>query len=563
MISELALITLISTILAIVFWKLKQPPILAYIFAGILLGPMGFKVLSGSDPVIGALSDMGIAFLLFLVGLEMDFKKLKEVGQTSLITGAGQILFTGTIGYILSRLLGFGTTQAMYIAIGLTFSSTIIIVKLFSEKGELDSLHGRIAVGFLLVQDFVAIAILIMLGMLETGGIQIFTILKTIVSGVILFATMYASSKYILPKVFESLARSQELLFLSSISWNFLFSWFATVLGFPIEIGAFLAGISLAPLPYGYEIFGKIRPLRDFFVVLFFVILGIKLNFSLSILKPVLILSLLVLIGNPTIVMTLLGFMGYRKRTSFFASLATAQVSEFSLILVAMGIRIGHIGNIVGSVLTSVALVTIAISTYLITFNDVVYEYISPVLSIFERKKTKKEPKEEKKMKNHIIVFGYHRMGYTIVHALKKMGQRVLVVDFNPDLIKELKRRKISCIYGDATDGEVLERVNILESKMLISTIPGLKENMFLIYKAKIFRKPIIVTAIQIEDARELYKAGADYVIMPHFLGAERATKIISEVLKNKRKMRSIKTKHIKNIEERIKMGHQFNKPRI
>lgn len=562
MISELVLITLISTLLAAIFWKLKQPPILAYIVAGILLGPLGFKLISGENPIILALSDMGIAFLLFLVGLEMDFRKLREVGKASIITGAGQILFTGMIGYVICRIIGFNALNSLYISIALTFSSTIIIVKLFSEKNELDSLHGRIAVGFLLVQDFVAIAILVTLGMFEAGGIEIATIAKTIFSGSLLFVAMLLSSKYILPRIFASLARSQELLFLSSISWCFLFSWFAAILGFPIEIGAFLAGIALAPLPYCYEIFGKIRPLRDFFVVLFFVILGIKLGFTSSLLFPIVILTILVLVGNPVIVMSLLGMLGYKKRTSFFASLATAQVSEFSLILIAMGIKLGHVSTTVSSLVTSVALVTIAISTYLITFNDRVYDVLSPILRVFERRSVKEEEMKEKKISRHVIVFGYHRMGYTIVHALKRMKEKVLVIDFNPDLIKELKRRKIPCIYGDALDSEVLEKANFRMCKLIVSTIPGLKENLFLTYKAKVYNKPIIVTATQIEDARELYKVGADYVILPHFLGAERASIIIKEILKDKRKIKKIKTTHIKDLEERISLGHHINKPR-
>jgi len=561
MITEIAFITFTATVLSAIFWKLKQPPILAYILAGLLLGPVGFNLIKDSG-LISALSDMGIAFLLFLVGLEMDFKKLKEVGRSSILTGVGQIAFTGTIGYIACRFLGLPLMESIYIAIGLSFSSTIIIVKLLSEKGDLDSLYGRIAVGFLLVQDFVAIAILVGLGMLKTGSVEITIIGKTILSAVTLLLAAILSSKYVLPRLFSHIARSQEILFLSSISWAFLFSWFSSFLGFPVEIGAFLAGLAMAPLPYCYEIFGKIKPLRDFFVVLFFVILGMRLNISPQMLRPAVILSAIVLIGNPTIVMTILGLLGYRRRTSFFASLATAQISEFSMILVAMGIELGQISQTASSLITTVALITIAISTYAITFNDKIYDFVSPFLRIFERKKTRMEPRKEKKMKNHIIVFGYHRMGYTIVKELKRMKEKVLVIDFNPDLIKLLKKEKIPYLYGDALDSEVIERSNIEKSKMIVSTIPCLKTNLYLIYKAKSYNKPIIVTTTQLEDARELYRVGADYVIIPHFLGGEKAASIIKEVLKGRKKMVKIKFDHIKHLEKRIKLGHNINKSR-
>ncbi|MCD6092700.1 MAG: cation:proton antiporter [Candidatus Aenigmarchaeota archaeon] len=557
MIYDLVLITIIATVLAVVFWRFRQPTILAYLIAGMIMGPNLLNLVR-DQILISAMSQLGVAFLLFLVGMQLNFNKMKNVGTTSLITGIGQIVFTAFFGYVISLILGFSSLHSLYIAIALTFSSTIIIIKLLSEKNDMDSLYGRIATGFLLVQDFVAIIILIFLSMLGTGDMITVGLLgETLLIGAGLFIAAIASSKYILPPVFNITAKSQELLFLVSISWCFLFVYVSSMLGFSLQIGAFLAGISLAPLPFCYEISGKIKPLRDFFIVLFFVLLGMQMTFSTALLTPLIILSLFVLIGNPLIVMTLMGLLGYRKRTSFFASLATAQISEFSLIIIAFGTMLGHISVEVSSLVTSVGIITIAISTYMITFNEKLYKIFSPILGVFEKRHLKEEAGVAKRLKNHIIVIGCHRMGYVIVDALKKMKKDVLVIDFNPDIIRMLKKEKIPYMYGDVTDMDILDKANIKNSKLIVSTLPDIDENKFLVKESKKYNVPVIVTANYLRDANELYCIGADYVILPYFLGGDKMCSLLKNFLKNPKSIRKTKLEHFKYLKWRMELGHE------
>lgn len=546
MIYDLSLIIILSTSLAIILWKFKQPPILAYIIAGALIGKGLIK------EYFYLFSDLGVAFLLFLVGIELSLNKIKNLGVVSTVIGIGQIIFTGFFGYLLCFLLGFSHISSLYISIALTFSSTIIIIKLLSEKNDLDTLYGRIAVGFLLVQDFFAVIALLFLGIGAPSSQSLSAILRAIFSGIELFALSFLFGKYILPKIFNSISKSQELLFLSSISWCLFFMYIAYIMNFSVQIGAFLAGISLASLPFSYEISAKIKPLRDFFVVLFFVLLGTQL--SLKINFSVIILSLFVLIGNPLIVYLLMILLRYRKRTSFFASLATAQISEFSLILANLGVSLGHISQETFSIIATVGAITIAISSYMIIFSEKLYKIFSSFL--FERKITVEKFKVPKNLKNHIILIGCHRLGYSILEYLKEAKKRFIVIDFNPEIIKMLEKNNVSYIYGDATDTEILDKANIKKSILIVSTIPNLEENIFIVNKAKSLGKYIIVTANHLMDAKELYNAGADYVILPHFLGGEKVKSLLQNIFKDIKIINKIRNNHINYIEKRKKLGH-------
>jgi len=255
--------------------------------------------------------------------------------------------------------------------------------------------------------------------------------------------------------------------------------------------------------------------------------------------------------------MTLMGLLGYRKRTSFFASLATAQISEFSLIIIAFGTMLGHISVEVSSLVTSIGIITIAISTYMITFNEKLYKIFSPILGVFEKKHLKEEAGMAKRLKNHIIVIGCHRMGYVIVDALKKMKKDVLVIDFNPDIIRMLKKEKIPYMYGDVTDMDILDKANIKNSKLIVSTLPDIDENKFLVKESKKYNVPVIVTANYLRDANELYCIGADYVILPYFLGGDKMCSLLKNFLKNPKSIRKTKLEHFKYLKWRMELGHE------
>ncbi|MDO8557363.1 MAG: cation:proton antiporter [Candidatus Jorgensenbacteria bacterium] len=527
---ELAVIILIASVLGVIAKLLRQPIILAYLLTGIVIGSLGALNLVNNE-VFSVFSNLGIMFLLFLVGLEINYAALRLVGKTSIIVGLGQIIFTAAIGYLIAVAFGFSMVPALYIAIALTFSSTVIVVKLLSDKKDLNSLYGKIAVGFLLVQDFVAAILLIFLAGLASGGghlaVQAFA---TIGKGVGLLIIMLLLGRKILPRIFGYVAHSQELLFLISLAWLFLVAAGAYWIGFSVEIAGFLAGLALANSSEHFQIASRVKPLRDFFLLIFFVILGSSIvlsNFG-GLTIPVIVFSLFVLIGNPIIVLVLMGAMGYRRRTSFFAGVTVAQISEFSLVLAALGLKIGHISENVVALITMVGIITIALSTYLITHSDAIFKHIHPLLRIFERKKTSEFSVPEEEFHKPIILIGCHRTGESIAMSLPKKG--LLIVDFDPDVIRAMSERGYECLFGDIEDAEIFEKANTKDANLIISTSPDLENNLTLLSELsrRKGRPKTIIRAETEEDARTLYKAGADYVLLPHFTSGQYLGKTIA-----------------------------------
>lgn len=554
----------ISIILAIVLAMsfimriLKQPLIIGYIISGILVGPLIFNLIEFNES-LSIFSELGIAFLLFIVGLHLSPRVIKEVGKISLITGIGQVIFTSLIGYFIGLALGFSSITSIYIAVALTFSSTIIIMKLLSDKEALDKLYGKISIGFLLVQDLIAIIILIVISSFSNGGSITSIITATIIKGVIGVAILLPFSYYVLPRLNDFFAKSKELLFVFAIVWGLGLAALFYYAGFSIEVGALIAGVLLSVSPYNYEISAKLKPLRDFFIISFFLILGSQMVFSdiAGLIIPAIVFSFFILIGNPLIVMILMGVFGYSKNTGFMAGLTVAQISEFSLILIALGVKLGHIPNEILSFVTVIGLITIAGSTYMIMYSEAIYSKLSKYLKIFEKKNVHEKHQVTKTY--DYILLGENRIGFSIMNSFIKMKDKYVVVDYNPERVKRLKSKGISCIYGDASDSEFLDDIHISKVKILVSTIPETETNLMILNKIKEKNKSavVIVTARQISDTFKLYDAGADYVIMPHFLGGEHTAKIIEKFKGNKKLYELEKKHHIKELKERLKEGHK------
>lgn len=537
-ITELALVILFAAGLGILAKLLKQPIILAYLAAGVLIGYFGFFHF-GDREIFQVFSNLGIMFLLFLVGLEINYTSLRLVGGASLLIGLGQIFFTALFGFLIASLFGFNTLASLYIAITLTFSSTIIIVQLLSEKKALNSLYGKISVGFLLVQDFVAILILIFLAGIEKGGVlDITRLFLTTIEGVLLFVTMLFLGRKLFPYLFDRIAHSRELLFLSSLAWLFAVAALVDQIGFSIEIGGFLAGLALANSAETFEISSRFRPLRDFFILVFFVILGSSMVFAdfSGLILAIIVFSVFVLVGNPLIVMVVMGLMGYERRTSFMAGITVAQISEFSLIVANLGARLGHISSDVVALITAVGVVTITTSTYLIVNSDRIFKLVSPYLRIFERKRIKKDTLP-KAIGRPIIIFGFHRTGSSIATHLDKKD--MLIIDFDPEVIKRLREQGYNFIFGDVSDFEIFEKIDFDKVDVVISTSPAFEDNMELIPEVRRRKKEvkIIVRAENDKEARMLYNAGADYVLMPQFISGH----YLSHVLNNKEALENLK----------------------
>jgi Kef-type K+ transport system membrane component KefB len=529
---EISSIILLVTGVSLIMRLLKQPLIVGYILTGILVGPYALDLIQSKEN-IEFLSKLGITMLLFIVGLGLNPKVLRETGKISLITGLGQVIFTSAIGYIICRLLGIDNVSSIYVSIALTFSSTIIILKLLTDKGDVDTLYGKIAIGFLLVQDLIATIILIALSSLANSeGISPASIVGLLVlKGVAVGIVLTLIAHKILPKVLSFIASTQELLFLFSITWGMIIASIFFELGFSIEIGALVAGAMFSSTPYASEIGSRMKPLRDFLLLLFFVLLGSQMVLDTlpQILLPSIVLSLFVLIGNPIIVIILMNLLGYKRKTGFMAGLTVAQISEFSLILAALGLSLGHINQEMLSLITLVGLFTISGSTYMILYSDRIYKLTERLIKILEYRKITKEKSISISEPPDIILFGYDRAGSDFVNAVKKLGKSFVVVDHNPRSIDRLKEKDLPYAYGDADDAEFLEDVGLKNAKMIISTIPDNETNKLIVRKLKGSNPKAmsIIISHHVSDAKELYKIGASYVIMPIYLGAHYAAHMI------------------------------------
>lgn len=536
---DIAIIIIVAAFLTIVFRYLKQPSILAYILTGVILGPLDIYQLTSHD-ALETLGQLGITLLLFMLGLELKLRELKSIGKTAIIAGSLQMALTFLLGLGVSLLLNFSLTVATYIGIALSFSSTIIIVKLLSDKKDLNSLHGKLALGILLVQDFFAVLTIIFLTGFTTGGAQaiVTQVGLVVLKLVVLFGWIFVMSEFVFPKLLRSISKSSESLFLFSLAWVFAVTAVVTssLIGFSIEIGGFLAGLALANTAENYQIVAKMRALRDFFITIFFVLLGLEMTFSnlSGILLPSLIFALFALLLKPLIVMLITGFMGFRKRTSFFVGISLAQISEFSLIILFIGNQKGVIPDTVVTMLLLVGMLTFTGSTYLIQLTNKIYRAVNPYLGFLELRKIRSKQDlttegEFDGFDKHIVIVGGHQMGKSIIHALKQSKEQVLIVDFDPDIVRRLKEAKIPSFFGDIADTEIQERAGFDRAKMVISTVPDLEDNLLLIEglnhqnrKAK-----VVVMAYEADDAKQLYKAGADYVILPHLAGGHHLAKIL------------------------------------
>ena len=540
---EITVVISLAAALCVIFRFLKQPPILAFIITGIIVGPLGPFQFQANE-IMQSLASIGITLLLFMIGLELKLSELKSVGKMSAVAGVLQIVLVSSAAFLLSKFLGFSNTSAAYIGIGLAFSSTIMVIKLLSDKRDLRSLYGKMTVGILLIQDLLAIFVLIMLSTLSGTNapfhIGISDILVVILKITVLFGWVIVLSRKVLPRILNNIARSSESLFLFSLAWAFGIAALVSspLIGFSIEIGGLLAGLALANSIESYQIITKIKPLRDFFLTIFFVTLGMNVVFSdiSRTFIPVIVLSAFVLLVSPIIVMFIMGGLGYKKRTSFFTAVALSQISEFSLIMVYLGSRIGQVSQEVVSIITFASVITFVTSTYFIMYSDNLYKFFMPYLGIFERNKTKDE-KETEPITDHIILVGANRMGEGILQALLEKKEKVIVVDFDPDIIENLNKgkglpagRQVKTFFGDITDPEIQEMVNLPKASLIILTVSDPDDTLLLLKNLKHMkiRKPkVIAAAFEKEDAKDFYKLGADYVIMPHIAGGHHLAEML------------------------------------
>jgi len=549
--TELSLIIAIGAGISLVMRLIRQPLIIGHIITGIIVGPSLLNLTKSPD-TIEVFSTIGIALLLFIIGLGLNPKVIKEVGKVAGIAGVIQVVVIGAIGMGAGIIAGLTKTESLFLGVALSFSSTIIILKLLSDKKEQGRLYGKIAIGILLIQDILATVALLFVTAKSGGESFSFAQLGTLtIKGFAIIVPLFFIGNFVLPRLHKLIAGSQEFLFLFAIGWGFGTAALFQKAGFSIETGALVAGISLASLPYAQEISARLRPLRDFFVVVFFIVLGTRLslgNFS-NLIPLIVMCAVIVIFVKPLVVMIMMGLLGYTKRTSFKASIALAQVSEFSLVLITLGNREGLIREDLVSVITILALISIAVSTYLIIYSDKIYSVLEDHLSMFERRKTHFE--QERKASYDLILFGYQKGGHEFVRTFDSMKKRYVVVDYDPEVIDQLEHNKVNYMYGDATDIELLEETGFDKARLVVSTITDHETNLFLIRLLEKFNPNgvFICHANNPSEAAELYELGASYVMLAHVLGSERIGNFIRKSGLKKSEFRKYREKHLEYLQ--------------
>jgi len=520
----LGIIVVASAGFALLARLVRLPSIVAFLFAGILLGPLTGWIEITS--VIQLISEIGVVLLLFIVGLELSFDKIRVVGKVAFVAGLGQVAFTVVGGFFLSRMLGFDLIDALFLGVALTFSSTVVAVKVLTDKGELDSLYGRIAVGNSLVQTLVVIVVLPLLGGITPGdssgaGDLVMKILSSFAGMAILLAGVVLCSKYVLPRPFAWAARSPSMIFIWSLGWCFLVVSVAYAFKLSVELGAFLAGLSLAQLPYSRDLQHRIKPLMSLFVAIFFVGLGTSVVPSAAVdhWLAVLVLSLFVLVGNPLIFMLIIPRFGYSERTAFLTAITGAQISEFSFVFAAMGVTAGLIGGSIVSITALIGILTMAVSCYLIFYNESIYRYLAGMglFRIFRAGKFDDSVQTELRS-DHIIVVGMNTLGRQLAKVLHQRGETVVAIDTDP---RKLRGLPCHTELGNVEFRDVLEEVGLPRAKLLISALQIEEANDLLAYRCQCCDVPSVIHAIDLSVVDNLLDLGVSYLMLPKVDGVK------------------------------------------
>jgi len=509
---------------------LRQPVVVSFIVVGILAGPTAFNLVEGAEE-IRLFAKFGIAILLFLVGLKLDFHMIRSTGKVALIAGLSQVAFTAAVGFGLAVLFGFETTTAFYIAVALTFSSTIIIIKLIGDKRELDTLYGRIAVGILIVQDILVVAAMVVIVTIGTPGegSVVTDLVVTLASSAVFLGVAAFASRFVLEKVLDWISKSPELTLLFGVAWAIVLAAISTLIGLSMEIGAFVAGVSLASTAYRESLGARMVSLRDVMLLFFFIELGASLTFAdaLGQLWPAIVLSVFVLVGKPLIVFAIMGWMGYRSITSFRTGVALAQISEFSLILIALGFSLGQVDSAVLSLVTLVAVFTITVSSYFILYTDKLYSMMQGFMHLFERGKAEAVDEESQSLSFDAIVVGSGRFGTEVISGLISSGSSVLAVDLDPDALARARELGAETLFGDVGDPDFAKMLPMHQSDTLICTAPDRSTNTLLLGSIKSlgYEGKIYLTALDNQTAEMFAKDPQVTTIRPLKMAANRIVK--------------------------------------
>ncbi len=554
--ADFAIIIVVATVIGLIARRFGQPTIVAYIITGVILGPVLFDVVT-EEGLVEVMAELGLGFLLFLLGMKMRFEDIREILTPITNIAVGQTVLQTALAFIIAWALGFGTTEILVIALATVFGATPIIVKVLTDKDEITSLPGKIDVGVLIVQDIYLVIVLALFAadsLENTGEIATTLAVIFVMMGFIGLFSL-ASSRYLLPRIFRPIADNKDVFLIVAIAWAFLFIAIAEGFELSVEVGAFLAGISLAQLPYSKELEDRITPITDFFILVFFASIGLQIEGGAASLfaywQEALIASAVLMIGNFWIMFYLIDSEGFSVETSFLGSINMVQVSEFSLVVGALALAQGYIDADVLGYLTLMALLTMTVSTYIIMYNHAIYDRVSPWFARFESEG--KVDQDLREYSNHAIAIGYDEVTERALPLLKEQYGDVVVIDRKTEHIAEIEQQgEYDHVFGDFRHAEVRKAANLKRAKFVLSSTVELYVNEALL--AEVSDDAIVfVEARYIEEARRLYDRGADYVVMNTYLSVSKFAEYLSLYFSDREAFDSAIADDISRIQRRAK----------
>lgn len=518
---ELAVMLSLASVIGYVAMRFRLPLVMAYLLAGVALSSYHVSDLA----VLHTLPEIGIAFVLFLIGMELNLSEIRSLGRPIIFATFFQIVMSSVAGFFLASFFGFAGTEAMILGLSLGFASTIVIVKMLSDKRDTASLYGKLSIGILLVEDLVAIIAMVAI----TGNLISFGFSTELIQPLFIFALKavglivitFFVSRYVLPPLFNRVAKSVELLFLAAITWCFIFTALALFAGFSVVIGAFLAGVALASSPYQIQIQAKVKPIRDFFVALFFIYIGSQVDFGgmRDSLPLILGFTALALLLKPFAYLVGLSFFKFRKRTLFYTALNLTQVSEFSLIIVLLAVQHGFASDAALAIIAGSAVLSIMISSTMLNHSETIYAFMKPFVARFQKREAIDILPEAvlPSFSKHVVVIGADRVGKVVIEHLRKANIETVVLDYNPTTVRALRADGYHVLYGDVSDSEVIDNLQLETAHLVISTASGMRDSLALLdaCKRKGVKAQVIVRTVDASQEEALKLAGADYVIFP------------------------------------------------
>jgi Kef-type K+ transport system membrane component KefB len=545
LVTNIAICIIAAWVVAVASHALKQPLLLAYLVAGFAVGPHGFKWVTDAQD-IQIISEIGLALLLFMIGLEIDLKKMLSAGRVITLTAAAQILGCLLLGWLVFDWLGPARNrlEALYLGVAAAMSSTVIIVKILYDKRELETLAGRITIGVLVLQDIAVILFLAIQPNLKNPAIG--PLAQAVGNVILLLSVAFLASRFVLPPLFKAVARLPELVLVGALAWCFAMAGFAAWLGLSTAMGALIAGVMISTFPYTLDVVAKVTSLRDFFVTLFFVGLGMAI--PVPTLGYVLwaIFFCLFLIGSRLVtVFPVLYFLRQGYRVSLLPAINLCQMSELSLVLLALGRANGDVSeHVVGIAVFSFALLAVD-STYAIFKNDYILQRAVPWLDKvgfrdLARAASADDGAEKPK---RICLLGFSWTASSLLeeisHERPDLLPQLVIVDFNPNVYQKLRARGVRVVYGDITQRDTLHHAGVPHAEVIICSLPNMvlkgADNLRMLRQLRELnpQAKIVVHAELLSDIPALYAAGAGYVTAPRLLEAASLLRAIEAVEKN------------------------------